>query len=452
MKEGVLGWILGPPGTGKSVGAFAFAASVDRVEWTIMWVQFSRDGIPSISIFEGDYKYTAPCSLEMLLGLISLRAQTGVKNSLLILDGYLRSEVNHQHVLQQATGWRNMDKDRRRLVVASSLSSRGKFSEGEDIANSVQEHIVPSWIFQEYLAALQIPELAESVYRFLDTTPGKPLQEAIEDKFYYAGGCARYMFEYSSEVVKSRIEDAVRTLPIQLSEAFFMMSWRAGTAINLLVGLLPGKGGWFEFFVSSYAASCIAERVTPPALKSMLSALRDDVSGSGAGSMFETMLCSQLRSGGLPLRFRNGTSVLLSPSSIRKINLKSSSSIEVEDEEWMKPESPINRGYGLVYINRPARFVRFIQSTRSDLHRLNLTPCKEFIDKLTDCEIRIVEFCFVVNYDNLKRFRVLNTENDPVKGRGALGPYQIASDKFEMWQSGSEEMQVTVTSTDDIFI
>jgi hypothetical protein len=184
----------------------------------------------------------------------------------------------------------------------------------------------------------------------------------------------------------------------------------------------------------------------------MLSTVRDDVSGSGAGSMLETLFCTDLCSGNLELTFQNDSSVLLASASIRKVDMQKSNSIEVKDEEWLKPEAETHPGFDLVYINPQAEFVRFVQLTRSDRHKLNLTPCKLFIDKLTKCKIKIVEFCFVVNKEKLANFKVTNTKKEPVQGRGALTKYRLASDRdVEYWVEGSEETQVTVAGMDDIF-
>lgn len=42
VKEGVLGWILGPPGTGKSTTALAFAAQLDKKVWTVTWIHLKN--------------------------------------------------------------------------------------------------------------------------------------------------------------------------------------------------------------------------------------------------------------------------------------------------------------------------------------------------------------------------------------------------------------------------
>lgn len=44
INESAIGWILGPPGTGKSVTSFAFAMGLSRKEWVITWIHVSETG------------------------------------------------------------------------------------------------------------------------------------------------------------------------------------------------------------------------------------------------------------------------------------------------------------------------------------------------------------------------------------------------------------------------
>jgi KaiC/GvpD/RAD55 family RecA-like ATPase len=39
---GDLGWILGPPGTGKSTTALAFASTLDKKDWIVTWIHLSQ--------------------------------------------------------------------------------------------------------------------------------------------------------------------------------------------------------------------------------------------------------------------------------------------------------------------------------------------------------------------------------------------------------------------------
>lgn len=453
MAEGYLGWILGPPGTGKSVAGFAFAASVDRAEWTVIWLNLSEFQ-PLMSIFEGNQQYTAYTSYEFVWDFLGQAG--GSQKCLLIVDGFLNTNIRHDQTREYAQSWRTADQYNRRLIIISSMSSRGKVNDGVDSIYRVRELLVPSWTRREYDDALQIPELLSSVSSSLGSPPGNSvqgLQELIDQKFYFAGGSARHMFQFALKNVKESLDRALQSIPSKPPEGYFMMSSRAGNAVNRLVALYTtSENNLREIFVSAYVRRRLKEAVTSLAMRSMLSTVRDDVSGSGAGSMLETLFCTDLCSGNLELTFQNDSSVLLASASIRKVDMQKSNSIEVKDEEWLKPEAETHPGFDLVYINPQAEFVRFVQLTRSDRHKLNLTPCKLFIDKLTKCKIKIVEFCFVVNKEKLANFKVTNTKKEPVQGRGALTKYRLASDRdVEYWVEGSEETQVTVAGMDDIF-
>ena len=454
MAEGYLGWILGPPGTGKSVAGFAFAASVDRAEWTVIWVKLSYVYRPGMSIFEGNQQYTAYTSYEFVRDFLG---QTGgSQKCVLILDGFIDTNIEHDQTRKDAQFWRIRDQYNRRLVIISWMSSRRNVNDEEDSIYRVREHLVPSWTRREYDEALKIPDLLSSVSSSLGSPPGNSeqgLQELIDRKFYFAGGSARYMFEFATKDVKESLDKALRSVPYKPPEGYFMMSARGGNNVNHLVALYPSsENNLREIFVSAYVRSKLRATVASSATRSMLNTVRDDVSGSGAGSMLEILFCTDLYSGNLELTFRNGSSVLLPSASIRKVDMEKSDSIEVEDEEWLKAGPETNPGFDLVYINTQAEFARFVQFTRSDGHKLNLTPCKLFIDKLTKCKINIVEFCFVVNKGNLAKFKVINTKKCPVQGRGALTKYRLASDRDEQyWVDGSEATQVTVAGMDDIF-
>jgi hypothetical protein len=454
MAEGYLGWILGPPGTGKSVAGFAFAASVDRAEWTVIWLKLSEYQ-PLMSIFEGNQQYTAYASYEFVRDFLGRAG--GSQKCLLIVDGFLNLNTRHDQTREYAQSWRIADQYNRRLMIISSMSSGARVNDGEDSLYRVREHLVPSWTRREYVDALKIPELLSSVSSSLGSPPPgasvQGLQELIDQKFYFAGGNARHMLQFALKSVKESLDRALQSIPSRPPEGYFMMSSRAGNAVNRLVALYPdSEDDLREIFVSAYVRRRLRETVTSLAMRSVLSTVRDDVSGSGAGSMLEILFCTDLCSGNLELAFQNRSSVLLAGASIRKVDMEKSDSIKVQDEEWLKPEAETNPGFDLVYINPQAEFVRFVQLTRSDRHKLNLAPCKLFIDKLTGCKIKIVEFCFVVDQGNLAKFKVINSKKDPVKGRGALTKYRLASDRDEeYWVDGSEETQVTVAGMNDIF-
>jgi hypothetical protein len=219
--------------------------------------------------------------------------------------------------------------------------------------------------------------------------------------------------------------------------------------------MFPESGGklYCESLVSDFAASELGSFMSPAAFQSVIRLFKLDISGSGAGALFEAMFCCRLRNRGVSLTFSNGTKGSFGKASIRKFKAKSESHV-VKDEEWLKPESENNPGFDLVYVNRNAGFARFIQITRGDDDDLNLDACKLFITKLVNCPIKIVEFCFVVQNENLEKFKIPlknRLGQDLVKGRGALREWFISGDTQVYWTTGSEHKQVTKVGMHDIY-
>ena len=239
MAEGYLGWILGPPGTGKSVAVFAFAVSVDRPEWTVIWVKLSQY-LPRMSIFEGNQQYTAYTSYKFVRDFLGQAG--GSQKCILILDGFLNTNIEHDQTRNDAQFWRIRDQYNCRIIRISWMSSRRNVNDGEDLIYRVREHLVPSWTRREYDEALKIPDLLSSVSSSLGSPPGNSeqgLQELIDRKFYFAGGSARYMFQFATKDIKESLDKALRSVPSKPHESYFMMSARGGNNLNSLVALHP---------------------------------------------------------------------------------------------------------------------------------------------------------------------------------------------------------------------
>jgi hypothetical protein len=448
IVEGALGWILGSPGTGKSVAAFAFAISKSLEDWTVIWVKLFPSARPVCLMLQGNQKFSAPCTTEMILHLLKQPASTN--KHLLIVDGFVSNQADHVTIQEEAYQWRKLDKTNRRLIIVCSMLSRGKVSEGDDAVYKVREFLLYSWTKGEYVEALSIPVFRESVLSALDAAPETQLLDMIEQKFYYAGGSARYMFQFRTEDVIRKLRAAIRAIPIPPSSFFYWSNIRAENVINCLFSVFPGSGGriYCESIVSDFAASELGSCMPPTAFQSVISLFNLDISGA----LFEAMFCCRLRNRGVSLTFSNGTKGFFAKASIRKFKATSESYV-VEDEEWLKPESENNPGFDLVYVNRNAGFARFIQVTRGDDHDLNLDLCKIFITKLVNCPIKIVEFCFVVQNENLEQFRIPENSRlgqDLVKGRGALREWFTSGDTQVYWTTGSEHKQITKVGMHDI--
>lgn len=86
-------WIMGPPGTGKSCAAFAFACSLDRSGgWNVLWIHCPKGlGVMLLCVWfstETNKKTSSVKAAELHPVLRSLS-----KNSVVFLDGYASNSM-----------------------------------------------------------------------------------------------------------------------------------------------------------------------------------------------------------------------------------------------------------------------------------------------------------------------------------------------------------------------
>jgi hypothetical protein len=89
-----LGWILGPPGTGKSSTTFSFLLSLDRAEWETIWIHLDRLQFPKIVMFRGDEKLCTNCAPEMVVKLLEQCSST-TRKQVLVIDGFVGDATGH---------------------------------------------------------------------------------------------------------------------------------------------------------------------------------------------------------------------------------------------------------------------------------------------------------------------------------------------------------------------
>ncbi|GMF45413.1 unnamed protein product [Phytophthora fragariaefolia] len=232
-------WILGPPGTGKSCAAFAFACSLDRTDWDVVWIHFSKRGIGAlrcIHFHRNDEKWT--CNIEQTIVrrvLNSLPEQT-----IVFVDGYT-AETDQGKVFQRVLlSWRNANKENRRLVWVSSMVTRGMdYWPGDSglvpveadahLSSKVAFNMPPpknkvrdeeifelvSWTLEEYEAALENEDFYDHVKYMLssDSTRWNDRDLLLKTKFSVVGGSARYMFNFSTEEAERILKKAVDATP-----------------------------------------------------------------------------------------------------------------------------------------------------------------------------------------------------------------------------------------------
>ena len=134
-----------------------------------------------------------------------IKSDTLNEHRLMILDGIIG---NQEEIEQRANGWCLLDNKLRYLVVLSSEGAKRRYNDDNVDYNGRALFRQWSWRLTEYKVAMSNSAFFSSVAESMDA-PEEFGDDPIDAKFFFAGGCARYMFGFGTELVKSRIDEAI---------------------------------------------------------------------------------------------------------------------------------------------------------------------------------------------------------------------------------------------------
>jgi hypothetical protein len=165
------------------------------------------------------------------------------ESHIIFIDGYALNGDKHIDVQKACYKWLEQDKTKRRLAVVCSMSSRGKTKLEEDKMNQIEEFFVFSWKLEEYQRAVSFDGFFNSVKDNLDASniqsaedgiisPSK--EELVLSKFYYSGGCSRFMFLFATSEVINYLDDSVSAVDDVLPYINGVIGDRSNGVINRL--------------------------------------------------------------------------------------------------------------------------------------------------------------------------------------------------------------------------
>ena len=453
MVQGCLGWILGAPGCGKSSAAFAFLTSeLDNPDWRFTWIHMESSIIFCVSFdrnrstaFKKDYDEVDSIKTY-------LRQSTGGKRHFVFLDGYYSvgsAAAKQQRVSDACENWLDQDRDNHRLCKLCSMTTRGKTNMDEDWRKRVAVCRISSWTLNEYQKAFLQPEVEECYGDNLDSSMLKnsdqqELADKVESKYYFAGGCARYMFSYPTVRVLENIREAISSC----ADIYPYLSGEIGEqsvpAINRLLCIFVSQEGeepeMTTLIVSSYAASGIAVKQGPELIRRLAKFLNSAVNPVVQGVLFEMWFFALIRQRDVVLN-REGHEVKFETAIIRNVNPLSQIPVPSFSKIWFKPVKWNQGGYDAVHVDYDECLVSFIQVTKSAKHSLKLEYFSELLSNLTlkkpvTSKAR-VEIIFLVPKEQVSKFKI-----SPVTGSGLLGSYETKNS--EPWIKGKEKSLVDV--------
>jgi DNA polymerase III delta prime subunit len=440
----VLGWVLGPPGTGKSTTTLAFASTLERNEWVISWIHLDRNRFPVYVRLEGDSKKSREiydANIDELYEI--LKEIDSSKKHIVFIDGYALNGRKHIDVQQVCYFWLNKDREKRRLVVVCSMSSRYKAKPEKDMQLNVKEFFVYSWKKEEYLEAVKHPEFFVNVESVLDTdlsveTVPSP-ENLVLSKLYFAGASARWMFLFPTKTIVEQTNESVASVDDIITYINGTIGDMSNHVINRLLSSSFFPHDIFHrkvSIVSRFAAVMLAIKAGPDLIRRLAEATRLDKNPSMDGWMLEMWFLASLRHGGVKLLDNNDKKVQTWPeANVETLDVTSFPRLPENNGVWFKPSKWNQGGFDATYVDKSKGLVRFVQVTGADAHSFKLEYFYGFLLALSHSKdsfpITCLEIFFVV--DRKKRSKFILAEPS---GQGLLQPFG--------WQHGKEKERVQI--------
>ena len=430
LAKGKVGSIVGPPGVGKSITALAFASQLNREIWNITWIHLRRDSIDFVRFSSSKNFYG---SIEFSQLKDALYVENDHKH-ILFLDGYSQ-ERNHQGWLGTCESWFESDRANHRFVTISSMSARTGNTDAHDKRLGLVTFQTDSWTLADYVDAIKSDTFFDSIKENLCTDKAaigsvcisqEQRQNLIRSKYYFAGGSARFMFDFETEEVICALERAISEA--KNVEDFFNNFVGDMSKVNRLFGSYS-EGTRKKHLISAFAATQIAAIVGPDAILNMRKNLQIESNPAMDGWLFEMWFFSMLTNCGISFTKEHSQRMSWEPSPC--MTFDPSAPPALKETIWLKPKAWNQGGYDAVrYLEN--KTIQFFQICKANQNTLKLRFFAQLLRKFQEAlvDIESVEIFFVTPTNNTGLVISQVTE------RGSLSKFG--------WKKGSEEENIQI--------
>jgi hypothetical protein len=208
MERGLI--VRGSPGIGKSSEVWAWAChSAFKKNKSVLWIHVEMEIESICVILESHGCYWCKCRKAKSDVLEDLISKANV--DILILDGY-KSSFSTKDLVPAMFPLNELE-NRKGIIVSSMAGGLVPQNFGV-LRKSIRVFEVGPWTLDFFLQSCSSNDFFQTVrFTFVENPVSSPavlgdsqVQALIEEKFYYAGGSARWMFEYTVSEIKDHVQ------------------------------------------------------------------------------------------------------------------------------------------------------------------------------------------------------------------------------------------------------
>jgi hypothetical protein len=298
------------------------------------------------------------------------------------------------------------------------MASSGKTKHFDSKKLNIEYYEQISWTLDEYKEAVKNSDFFGIVKPYLDADlePGDDPEKRVVSKFYYAGGCARSMFQILTDEVKEMIITSIHHLP-NISDLIYgnVGGYSANTSHNLMTVYANRK----RSLLSAFCAIAIASIRGPSFIRDLAKNPLFEGNPFINGGFFELYFFAYAATGRIPFITQRGVnSFWKCAETVSVFKPKSPTKVSCGNDQWLKPNVWSQPGYDAVYlyerIEDQKKVIRFVQITRRHAHEVKLSYFRELIDEMEKTKVFVaeqVEVFFVVPTEILDSYKVGKIEN-----------------------------------------
>jgi hypothetical protein len=332
------------------------------------------------------------------------------------IDGYTDNGQKHIDVLQACCSWLEEDREKRRLVVVCSMSSRSNARLEEDMMLNIQTFNVYSWKEEEYHLAVRNDEFFNHVKSALDADLhiDSSREDLVRSKFYFAGASARWMFLFKTQAVIDHIHVSVGFVDDIFVYILTSVADQSNSIVNRLFSICFAQYSFPEqktSVVSRFAGVRLAIKAGSHLVCQFDKITKFDGIHSLDDWILEMWFFARLCHGGVTLFNDEGVEFQNWPESIvETLDVTCFPALPENKGVWFKPCNWNQGGFDAIFLEKGKGLVRFVQVTGVGNHSFKIEYFYSFLMALRQTsesfEIECLEIIFVVDQNKRSTFKV----------------------------------------------